>query len=292
MLGLQSTFTAFDGDWHHQSADKASGRRLAVGVALQWALPSNQHKNDIRIKKRIYKDSGLELNTAAQNIQVQLQAPLSGDAGERGGGAAARAGERRGGRPAERENSVKGGKGARGSAGKKGEGFEERTGGRGQGGKVAERTGGSAEKVEKDHQHQEEEKREEDQQEKKEDWSGFHVWAGFLEKAGSRAGKRLIGLFFRSVAENFRSFPSKQEVALGEDRTSSSFSGGRGHGWWVKGEVSLSPLPVWPCCCFLRGGAADQHRCVEINSKHHVTFDKSYLGSDPAHFALPPRQAV
>lgn len=66
-------------------ADMASGRRLARGVTLQWALPSNQHKNDIRIKKRIYKDSGLELNTAAQNIQVQLQAPLSGGAGGAGG---------------------------------------------------------------------------------------------------------------------------------------------------------------------------------------------------------------
>lgn len=72
-----------------QKADRASGCRLAEGVALQWALPSNRHKNDIRIKKRIYKDSGLELNTATQNIQVQLQAPLSGGAGERGGGGAA-----------------------------------------------------------------------------------------------------------------------------------------------------------------------------------------------------------
>lgn len=37
-------------------------------------------------------------------------------------------------------------------------------------------------------------------------------------------------------------------------------------------------------------GAAAQHRCVEINSKHHVTIDKSDLSNDPSPSShpLPP----
>lgn len=58
-----------------------------------------------------------------------------------------------------------------------------------------------------------------------------------------------------------------------------SISGGRGHSWRVEREGSLSPLPVRTrCCCF----SAERHRFVEINSKHHVTFDKSDRGNNPS----------
>lgn len=72
-----------------------------------------------------------------------------------------------------------------------------------------------------------------------------------------------------------------------------SLSGGRGHNWRVEGEESLSPLPVWTrYCCF----SAERHRFVEINSKHHVTFDKSDRSNNPSPSATsltppPPTQA-